>query len=74
MAEEDTPILTVNSRLARYLLFKNSEHQKNIGKVAWETPQIIEDMMWVIPIKNLKIEEAIEVVCDNFNTGLRACR
>jgi|TARA_Y100000310_G_scaffold343669_1_gene452381 S1-C subfamily serine protease len=39
-----------------------------------ETPQIIEDMMWVIPIKNLKIEEAIEVVCDNFNTGLRACR
>jgi S1-C subfamily serine protease len=41
---------------------------------AGDTPQIIEDMMWVVPIKNLKIEEAIEVVCDNFNTGLRACR
>ena len=39
-----------------------------------ETPQIIEDMMWVIPIKNLKIEEAVEMVCENFNTGLRACK
>jgi len=48
MAEEDTPILTVNSRLARYLLFKNSEHQKNIGKVAWETPQIIDLRTWFI--------------------------
>ena len=39
-----------------------------------ETPQIIEDMMWVVPIKNLKIEKAVEMVCENFNTGLRACR
>jgi len=36
--------------------------------------QIVEDMMWVVPIKNLKIEKAIETVCDNFNTGLKACK
>jgi len=39
-----------------------------------ETPQIIEDMMWVVPIKNLKIDKAVEMVCENFNTGLRACK
>ena len=39
-----------------------------------EMPQIIEDMMWVVPIKNLKIEKAVEMVCENFNTGLRACK
>ena len=39
-----------------------------------DTPQIIEDMMWVVPIKNLKMERAVEMVCENFNTGLRACK
>ena len=37
-------------------------------------PQIIEDMMWVVPIKNLNFDKAVQTVCENYNTGLRACK
>jgi S1-C subfamily serine protease len=36
--------------------------------------QIIEDMMWVVPIKNLKMDKVVEIVCENYNTGQRACK
>ena len=39
-----------------------------------DRPRLVEDMMWVVPIKNLKIDQAVETVCENFNTGLKACR
>jgi probable DNA repair protein len=42
----DTPILTVSSRLARHLLFKNSEEQRKIGKQVWETPPIQDLDSW----------------------------
>ena len=40
------PILTVNSRLARYLLYKNSIQQRKNNKDVWETPQIIDLKSW----------------------------
>ena len=46
-SHQDTLVLTVNSRLARHLLFKNSEQQRNNGNVAWETPQIFELRAWL---------------------------
>ena len=40
------PILTVNSRLARYLLYKHSTQQRKNNKEVWETPQIIDLKSW----------------------------
>lgn len=37
-------------------------------------PQIIEDMVWVVPIKNLNFEAAIATACENYNSGQRACK
>ena len=47
MAEPlDTPTLTINSRLARHLLFLDSKQQKESGNQVWETPQIYEFRAW----------------------------
>ena len=42
----DNLILTVNSRLARHLLFKNSEKQKQNNKIVWEAPQVFDLRAW----------------------------
>ena len=62
-------VYTSNGKIAGILWGIDLEYPRGS-----ETPQIIEDMMWVVPIKNLKIEKAVEMVCENFNTGLRACK
>ena len=43
---QDTLLLTVNHRLARYLFYKHSEQQKELGKKVWETPPIHEVKSW----------------------------
>ena len=43
----DTLILTINKRLARYLLFKHGKQQKKSGKKVWESPQIIDINAWI---------------------------
>jgi ATP-dependent helicase/nuclease subunit B len=39
--------LTVNSRLARWLLLEQDEKQKQAGEKAWETPQILSITAWL---------------------------
>lgn len=46
-SSRDTPTLTVNSRLARHLLFKDSEEQEKNGKQVWETPNIQDLRSWL---------------------------
>ena len=49
-----TPItLTVNSRLARWLLLEHDEKKKQAGEKAWETPQILSLSAWM---RNLWLE------------------
>lgn len=40
-------ILTVNSRLARWLLLEQDEKQRNAGEKAWETPAILSLSAWL---------------------------
>ena len=40
-------ILTVNSRLARWLLLEEDEKKKQAGEKAWETPQILSLSAWL---------------------------
>lgn len=44
---ENTLILTVNSRLARWLLLEHDEQKKEAGLKAWETPQIFSCSSWL---------------------------
>ncbi|KMP12112.1 hypothetical protein UZ36_02140 [Candidatus Nitromaritima sp. SCGC AAA799-C22] len=44
---QDTPVLTVNARLARRLLFLNSERMRLEEKEVWETPEIVELQPWL---------------------------
>ncbi len=39
--------LTVNSRLARWLLLEQDEKNKQAGEIAWETPQILSLSAWL---------------------------
>ncbi len=45
--------LTVNSRLARWLLLEQDEKKKQAGEKAWETPQILSFSAW---LRNLWLE------------------
>jgi ATP-dependent helicase/nuclease subunit B len=45
--------LTVNSRLARWLLLEQDERKKQAGEKAWETPQILSFSAW---LRNLWLE------------------
>lgn len=45
--------LTVNSRLARWLLLEHDEQKKQAGEKAWETPQIFSLESW---LRNIWIE------------------
>ena len=41
----------------------------------YEHTHIVEDLMWVTPIKNLKIDDAILILCNIGNVSdLKACR
>jgi len=60
-------VFTAKGKIAGILWGVDVEHPND-----W--PQIIEDMMWVVPIKNLNFEKAVQTVCENYNTGLRACK
>ena len=41
------PILTVNSRLARWLLFRQHKIHREAGKQVWETPEILDLSSWL---------------------------
>ena len=44
---ESTLTVTVNSRLARWLLLEQDEQRKQAGEKAWETPQIFSFSSWL---------------------------
>jgi ATP-dependent helicase/nuclease subunit B len=45
--DEETLILTANSRLARYLQTNFESYQQDAQKIAWETPRIIPMQAWL---------------------------
>ena len=50
----ETPLtLTVNARLARWLLLEQDELRRNAGENAWETPQILPFSSW---LRNIWLE------------------
>ena len=44
---ENTLTLTVNARLARWLLLAHDDQQRKTGENAWQTPQVLPLTSWL---------------------------